>query len=128
MSNASENSFFSRSVGPVYWVRTPMSGGLPTTQLTLDERTGLLRDPAGKLVRTEFALTDGSAEVAGRLVDADERRGVYLYGLDGPLRQMAVVEGLHAVHSGRVDPRSTPRRPAGEPRWRWRERAGGEAP
>ncbi len=90
-----QNEFFSRSIGPVYWVRTPMSGGLPTTQLTLDQRTGLLRDPEGKLVRTRFALTDGSAEVAGKVVAADARRGIYLYALDGPLRQTAIVEGLH---------------------------------
>jgi hypothetical protein len=90
-----QNEFFSRRIGPVYWTRTPMSGGLPTTALTLDTRTGLLRDPQGRLVLTPFALTDGSAEVAGTLVAADRRRGVYLYELDGPLRQTAIVEGLH---------------------------------
>jgi hypothetical protein len=90
-----QNEFFSRSVGPVYWVRTPMSGGLPTTALTLDRRTGLLRDPDGRLVTTRFALTDGSAEVAGRVIASDPKRGVFLYELDGPLRQTAIVEGLH---------------------------------
>ena len=90
-----QNEFFNRSVGPVYWVRTPMSGGLPTTGLTLDPATGLLRDPDGRLVRTPFALTDGSAEVAGRVIASDPRRGVFLYELDGPLRQTAIVEGLH---------------------------------
>jgi hypothetical protein len=90
-----QNEFFSRSIRPVYWVRTPMSGGLPTTGLTLNERTGLLRDPEGRLVRTRFALTDGSAAVAGRVIASDPRRGVFLYQLDGPLRQTAIVEGLH---------------------------------
>ena len=72
-----------------------MSGGLPTTGLTLDPATGLLRDPDGRLVRTPFVLTDGSAEVAGRVIASDPRRGVFLYELDGPLRQTAIVEGLH---------------------------------
>ena len=90
-----QNEFFNRSVGPVYWVRTPMNVGLPTTGLALDERTGLLRDPGRQFVRTRFALTDGSAEVAGRVIASDPRRGIFLYELDGPLRQTAIVEGLH---------------------------------
>jgi hypothetical protein len=86
-----QNEFFSRSVGPVYYVDDPMGGGLPATKLSLDRRTGLLRGP----VDAEFLLTDGSATPAGSLVAADGMRGVFLYEIDPPLRQTAIVGGLH---------------------------------
>jgi hypothetical protein len=90
-----QNEFFSRSVGPVYYVDEPMGGGLPTTQLSLDRTTGILRAPGGDTPEAEFLLTDGSATPAGRLVAADGKRGVFLYAIDPPLRQTAIVEGLH---------------------------------
>jgi hypothetical protein len=86
-----QNEFFSRSVGPVYYVNEPMGGGLPQTKLSLDPRTGVLRGANPK-----FLLTDGSATPAGRQIAADTKRGVYLYGVDPPLRQTAIVEGLYA--------------------------------
>jgi Dolichyl-phosphate-mannose-protein mannosyltransferase len=90
-----QNEFFNRSVASVYHLREPMGGGLPTTALTLDRRTGILRDPRGQTLAPEFALSDGSATPAGTLVDADEKRGVFLYRVDAPLRQTAIVDGLH---------------------------------
>jgi dolichyl-phosphate-mannose-protein mannosyltransferase len=90
-----QNEFFSRSVGPVYYVNADMGGGLPTTKLSLDRRTGVLRDPHGDTVDARFLLTDGSATPAGRQIAADDKRGVFLYEVDPPLRQMAIVEGLH---------------------------------
>ena len=89
-----QNEFFNRSVGDVYYLRDPMNGGLPQTRLELDRRTGVLRDE-GRTLAPEFALTDGSATPAGTLVDADEKRGVFLYRVDAPLRQTSIVDGLH---------------------------------
>jgi hypothetical protein len=90
-----QNEFFSRSIGPVYYVSAPMGGGLPTTKLSLDRQTGILRGPDGRTVDAQFLLTDGSATPAGRVIAADGKRGVFLYEVDPPLRQTAIVEGLH---------------------------------
>jgi hypothetical protein len=88
-----QNEFFSRSVGPVYHVREPMSGGLPQTRVTVGV-DGLIR-ASGLPVETAFALTDGSLTPAGRVIAADVRRGIFLYEVDGPLRALSRVTGLH---------------------------------
>ena len=88
-----QNEFFSRSVGPVYHVREPMSGGLPQTRVTVGV-DGLIR-ASGRPVETAFALTDGSLTPAGRVIAADVRRGIFLYDVDGPLRAVSRVTGLH---------------------------------
>ncbi len=89
-----QNEFFSRSVGPVYHVREPMSGGLPQTRVTVGA-DGVIR-ASGRPVETQFALTDGSLTPAGRVVAADEWRGIFLYEVDNPLRALSRVTGLHA--------------------------------
>jgi hypothetical protein len=86
-----QNEFFNRSVGRVFYVDRPMEGGLPATQLRLDRRTGAL----GSDVDVPFVLTDGSAELVGDVVATDPRRNIVLYEVDAPLRQAALVEGLH---------------------------------
>jgi hypothetical protein len=86
-----QSEFFNRSVGRVFWVDRPMEGGLPTTGLRLDRRTGALGDG----VDVPFVLTDGSAELVGDVVATDPARNVVLYRVDPPLRQAALVEGLH---------------------------------
>src|SRR5829696_8238755 len=68
-----------------------MEGGLPTTKATLDRSTGEL-DGAPEV---PFVLTDGSAELVGDVVAKDGARNVVLYEVDRPLRQAALVEGLH---------------------------------
>jgi len=90
-----QNEFFSRSVGRVFHVGDELGGGLPTTRLALDRRTGVLRNAAGRTVDVPFLLTDGSATPAGRQVAADTKRGVFLYAVDPPLRQTSIVTGLH---------------------------------
>jgi len=90
-----QNEFFSRSIGPVYYVDEPMGGGLPTAKLRLDRRTGVLYGQDGRTVDAKFLLTDGSATPAGHQIAADSRRGVFLYEVDPPLRQTAIVAGLH---------------------------------
>ncbi len=85
-----QSEFFNRSVGRVFYVERPMEGGLPTTQLRLDRRTGSLGD-----VEAPFVLTDGSVELVGDVVATDPARNVVLYEVDRPLRQAALVEGLH---------------------------------
>jgi hypothetical protein len=42
-----------------------------------------------------FVLTDASVELVGDVVASDPGRNVLLYAVDRPLRQAALVEGLH---------------------------------
>jgi hypothetical protein len=86
-----QNEFFNRSVGRVFYAGTPMEGGLPATKVTLDRRTGVLHGAP----EVPFVLTDGSAELVGDVVAEDGPRNVFLYAVDRPLRQAALVEGLH---------------------------------
>jgi hypothetical protein len=86
-----QNEFFNRSVGPVFYAGTPMEGGLPATNVTLDRRTGILHGAPD----VPFVLTDGSAELVGDVVANDGPRNVFLYEVDRPLRQVALVEGLY---------------------------------
>ena len=89
-----ENEFFNRSVGPVYDTGAPIPGGLPSTAVTIDPRTGLVR-AGGKLVRHRFAFVDSALELNGKVVAADTALGASLYRLDGPLRSMTTVKGLY---------------------------------
>jgi hypothetical protein len=68
-----------------------MEGGLPTARAHLDVRTGVLRGAPD----VPFVLTDGSSELVGRVLERDSRRNMLLYAVDPPLRQAALVEGLH---------------------------------
>ena len=86
-----QNEFFNRSVGPVFYAGAPMEGGLPAEKVTLDRRTGVLHGAPD----VPFVLTDGSAELVGDVVAKDGARNVFLYEVEPPLRQAALVEGLH---------------------------------
>ena len=86
-----QNELFNRSVGRVFVVDRPMDGGLASTPLELDPRTGAFRPP----VDVPFVLTDGSVELAGTVVATDPPRNVTLYAIDPPLRQASRVDGLY---------------------------------
>jgi hypothetical protein len=90
-----EHEFFNRSVRDFYFTTEPLAGDLPETRLTADRETGLMRGPDGRVVRAEYALTDGSVALAGRPLDRDEHTGLILYRVAGPLRQLSRVEGLY---------------------------------
>ena len=90
-----ENEFFNRSVGTVYDIGSPLAGDLPETHLEVDRATGLMRGPDGKAVRAAYVLTDGSVALGGRVIARDERKGMLLYRVGGPLRQVSRVEGLY---------------------------------
>jgi Dolichyl-phosphate-mannose-protein mannosyltransferase len=90
-----ENEFFNRKVGTVYDTGTPLPGGLPETRVTADRKTGVMRDPDGKVVRSRYVLTDGSVSLLGRVLAQDYQNGILLYRIDGPLRQTTRVTGLY---------------------------------
>jgi hypothetical protein len=89
-----ENEIFNRSVGRVYDTGDPLSGDLPETRLSVDPRTGVM-SANGEPVRSRYALTDTSVELDGKVIAQDERKGMLLYRLSGPLRQTTQVAGLY---------------------------------
>jgi hypothetical protein len=90
-----QNEFFSRSVGPVYTLGGAMPGGFPETQVTVDKRTGELRRPDRSVVRSDYALADGSLALAGVPVARDDRLGLTLYRTNGPLISTTSVAGVY---------------------------------
>jgi hypothetical protein len=97
-----ENEFFNRSVGPVYATGPSLPGDLPETKVTIDRLSGDLRTPSGKSIHAQYALTDSSLAVEGTIVARDKLKGMDLYRLNGPLRQVARITGLYAdAWSGR---------------------------
>jgi hypothetical protein len=90
-----ENEIFNRSVGTIYDTGEPLAGDLPETPLRTDRLTGLMRTSNGKPVRAAYVLTDGTVSLQGRVVARDERKGMLLYAVHGPLRQTTRVEGLY---------------------------------
>ncbi len=89
------NEFFNRSVGPVYYLTTPTPGGLPETKVAIGERDGVVRLEDGPALRPQYLLVDGSVAPDGEPVARDERKGMTLYRLDGPLVSTTTVEGLY---------------------------------
>lgn len=90
-----ENEFFSRSLGDVYYLGDPLTGGLPQTAVDVGRRDGLLRTPRGQTVRAEYALTDESVPLEGRRIADDPYRGLVLYRVGGPLRWTTYLDGVY---------------------------------
>jgi len=91
-----ENEFFNRSVGAVYATGPSLPGDLPETKVTIDRTTGDLLTPSGNRIHAQYALADSSLSVEGTIVARDVRKGMNLYRLAGPLRQVARVTGVYA--------------------------------
>ncbi|HEY6962606.1 MAG TPA: glycosyltransferase family 39 protein [Gaiellaceae bacterium] len=88
-----ENEFFNRDVGAVYTINGAVPGGLAETALTLDRARGYYL-AGGKRVDVADALTDTSAPLVGRRIGADEKKGLVLMRVDGPLRAANLVTGV----------------------------------
>ena len=89
-----ENEIFNRSVGTIYDLGDPLQGGLPETKVTVDRQTGVM-SANGQPVRSRYVLTDGSVQLAGKVVAQDTTKGAFLYELGGPMRQTSYVTGLY---------------------------------
>ena len=90
-----ENEFFNRSVGPVYDLASPLGGGLPATEVSVDRRDGALRTKNGDRVQASFALTDTVTALAGTQLAADEKKGIVLLRVPGELRLAHFTSGLY---------------------------------
>jgi hypothetical protein len=90
-----ENEFFNRSLGPVYATdRTRRPDPLPETDVRRGA-DGRLRTADGEVVRSEYALVDGSTDVEGRLLAEDPGVGLRLYRVGGPLVLPVTVTGVY---------------------------------
>ncbi len=89
-----ENEFFSRSVRDVYVLHDPLPGGLATHPAEFDYKNGLFTSQ-GRPIRAQYALLDTSVDPIGTIVARDEKKGVAVWRLDGPLRQATQVTGLY---------------------------------
>lgn len=76
-----ENEVFSRSVGAVYATEAPLAGDLPERRLTG--------------ASASFAVSDGTVVLRGDVVAEDERRGLTLYRIGGPLVRIGGLDGLY---------------------------------
>jgi hypothetical protein len=90
-----ENEFFNRSLGPVYATDTTRRPDpLPETDVRRGA-DGRLRTAEGDVVRSEYALVDGSTDVEGRLLAEDQGVGLRLYRVGGPLVLPVEVTGVY---------------------------------
>jgi dolichyl-phosphate-mannose-protein mannosyltransferase len=89
-----ENEFFNRAVGPIYTTNDPVPGGLAQTPVSVDRRKGYYLSPDGR-VAVRDVLTDTSTPVLGRRIAADEKKGLVLVRVDGPLRAAEITRGVY---------------------------------
>ena len=90
-----ENEVFSRSMGEIYTTGPAVPGGLEQTPVTIEPSDGYVRLEDGERVRASYVLTDATGELAGKVVGEDGRKRLRLYRVDGPVRQLAFVDGLY---------------------------------
>jgi hypothetical protein len=76
-----ENEVFNRSVRNVYAAEAPLPGDLP------EEPFAAARAP--------FAVSDGTLVLDGHVVAEDERRGLTVYRVGGPLVRIGGLDGLY---------------------------------
>ncbi|MGH3135957.1 MAG: hypothetical protein ACRDPV_05635, partial [Gaiellaceae bacterium] len=90
-----QNEFFSRGVGPVYYVSDPTPGGLPEARVTLDRKTGEVTLPDGNPVNDRYLLADSSFEPDGTPIARDKGLGITLWSVNPPLVSASLIEGLY---------------------------------
>jgi len=89
-----ENEIFNRSVGTVYATGPPLPGDLAETPVRISRTSGDLI-AAGRLVRARYALADSTLELEGQPIARDPSKGMVLYRVNGPLRQISRVSGVY---------------------------------
>ncbi len=90
-----ENEIFSRSIDDIYTTGPAVPGGLAQKPVAIEKSTGYVRGPDGRRVPVPFVLTDATGEFGGTVVGVDGVKRLVLYRVDGPLRQVAFVDGLY---------------------------------
>jgi hypothetical protein len=101
-----ENEFWNRSVGRVYELGTKLPGDMPGVAISVDRRSGILRDRLGRPIRERYVLAERSLSLLGAQVAADPAKQLALYRVSGPVRTTTRIEGLY---QGPYHPWSGPR-------------------
>jgi hypothetical protein len=91
----SQNEFFNRRVGPVYYVTDPTPGELPEKRVRIDPKNGSVTLPDGSPVRDRYVLADSSFEPDGDRVAQDKGWGVTLWRVTTPLVSAVDIHGLY---------------------------------
>jgi glycosyltransferase involved in cell wall biosynthesis len=90
-----ENEFWNRSIDRVYDAGTPLPGDMPSTGVTVDQATGVLRDAAGKPIADPYVLTSTAVELLGTKVASDPAKQLVLYKVSSPARTTTQIAGLY---------------------------------
>jgi hypothetical protein len=90
-----QNEFFSRAVGPVYYLGKPTPGGLPETEVRIDRDTGAVTFPDGSPVTDRYLLADSSFEPDGTALARDGGWGITLWRTKPPLVSAVRIDGLY---------------------------------
>jgi glycosyltransferase involved in cell wall biosynthesis len=90
-----ENEFWNRSVDRVYNLRAPLPGDMPSTHVTVDEATGVLRDAKGRPIADPYVLSPTSVELVGKAIATDTAKGLVLYRVTPPARTTTQITGLY---------------------------------
>ena len=90
----SENEFFNRDVGPVYYVASPTPGGLPETRIHIDRVTGAVTLPGHRPVLSRYVIADSSFEPDGKALARDNGWGITLWRVNPPLISAVRIDGL----------------------------------
>lgn len=85
-----ESEFFNRSVGPVFYLRTPLAYDLPQTRVRL--AGSALIGPDGERLHAEYVLSDGPV-VAGDKIASRPGVDLTLYRVDGVVRVLSLTDG-----------------------------------
>jgi hypothetical protein len=90
-----QNEFFSRKVGPVYYVGRPTPGGLPETGLTIDPDSGAVTLPDGSPLMDRYLAADSSFEPDGVPIAQDRDWGITLWRTSPPVVAAVRIDGLY---------------------------------
>jgi hypothetical protein len=90
-----QNEFFSRKVGPVYYVEKPTPGDLPETKVRINRRTGAVTLPDGSPLMDRYLVADSSFEPDGSPIARDRDWGITLWRTTLPVVSAVRVDGLY---------------------------------
>jgi hypothetical protein len=91
-----ENEFWNRSLRHVYDLgSSALIAGPSEPDLTVQQSTGLLLDPAARPVHVQYVLADPSAQIVGTRVAEDEGMQMAVYRVDGLLRTSTTISGWY---------------------------------
>jgi glycosyltransferase involved in cell wall biosynthesis len=90
-----QNEFWNRSVSRVYELGSKMPADMPSTPVSVDRRTGVLRDAHGQPVRESYVLATTAVNLLGRAVARDPAKKLVLYRVTPPARTTEQVIGLY---------------------------------